>query len=76
MGLQRTGLDRLEPVDKGSERSREPRGPRTQTYRSLLGGGGSCLRSTSIRRDLGLGLGCRAKRVGLGVESHQRRGAT
>ena len=80
MGLHRTGLDRLEPVGKGSEHSREPRGPRTQIYRSLLGGGGSCLRDTSIRKDLGLGLGCRTKQVGLGVtairgeEPHKRAG--
>lgn len=39
MSLQTTGLDHLEPVGKGLERSREPRGPGTQIYRSPLGGG-------------------------------------
>lgn len=39
MSLQRTGLDHLELVGKGLERSREPRGPGTQIYRSPLGGG-------------------------------------
>lgn len=48
-------------------------GPRSTGVHSV---GGSCLKGTSIRKDPGLGLGCRTKRVGGEVDSHQEKGTT